>query len=87
MAERVTGIRESESHHWAQIEMARLIGVHDPRASYAAVLESESSVADPKTPSAREAPHQCALCIFDEGTWVRDSPLQSDLQNDGPLNP
>ena len=65
VAERVSGIKESESRFSAQTEMARLVGVHDPQASYAAVLEIGEQYCRPKDPLCDECPVREHCASFD----------------------
>ena len=56
VAERVSGIKRSESLLAAQTEMARLVGLHDTEAAYAAVLEIGEQFCRPKDPLCVECP-------------------------------
>ena len=65
VAERVFGIKESESRLSAQTEMARLVGVHDPQASYAAILEIGDQYCRPEDPLCDECPIKEYCASFD----------------------
>ena len=73
VAERFFGIRESESRLSARTEMARLVGVHDPQASYAAVLEIGEQYCRPKDPLCEECPVREHCAFPKSGVRVRDS--------------
>ena len=56
LVERVSGVSESEAHFTAQMVMARLVGVNDAQAAYAAILEIGDLYCRPKDPNCDECP-------------------------------
>ena len=65
VAERVSGIKQSESLLAAQTEMARLVGLHDTGSAYAAVLEIGEQFCRPKDPLCNECPIRKHCASFD----------------------
>ena len=66
VAERVAGIKHSESLLAAQTEMARLVGLHDTEASYAAVLEIGEQFCRRRNPLCAKCPIKEYCASYDE---------------------